>query len=47
MHFYVAAMEQPDSFEPQVHVAHEEKLCWLKTEDGLEKLSGPSYLKEK
>ena len=44
MHVYVAAMEEPESFEPQLHVAIEEKLCWLELGDELPKRSGPAYL---
>ena len=44
MHFYLAAMEDPEQFEPELHVAHEEKLCWLKINDDLPTRDGPSYL---
>lgn len=44
MHFYVAAMEHPEQFAPELHVAHEEKLPWLKLADGLPTRNGPSYL---
>jgi hypothetical protein len=44
MHFYVVAMEFPEKFEPTLHVAHEEKLPWLKLGGDLPKRSGPSYL---
>ena len=44
MHFYVAAMEHPESFEPTLHVAHEEKLPWLSVGDDLPTRNGPSYL---
>ena len=44
MHFYVAAMEEPDNFVPTMHVAHEEKLSWLKLADQLPTRDGPSYL---
>ena len=41
MHFYVAAMEDPERFVPELHVAYEEKLSWLHMEDDLEKRTGP------
>jgi hypothetical protein len=44
MHFYAAAMEQPEKFEPTLHVAHEEKLCWLNIGDDLPARNGPEYL---
>ncbi len=44
MHFYVAAMEQPEKFVPQLHVAYEEKLPWLHIGDDLPKRNGPEYL---
>jgi len=44
MHFYVAAMEQPELFAPQMHVAYEEKLSWLAIDDDLPKRNGPEYL---
>jgi hypothetical protein len=44
MHFYVAAMEKPEKFEPTLHVAHEEKLCWLNICDDLPTRNGPKYL---
>ncbi|WP_350334037.1 GFA family protein [Coralliovum pocilloporae] len=45
MHFYVAAMERPERFEPSLHVSHEEKLPWLKLADGLPTCVGPDYTK--
>lgn len=45
MHFYVAAMAHPDQFEPTCHVAHEEKLPWLKLADSLPQIFGPDYTK--
>ena len=45
MHLYVAAMEKPDEFEPTLHVAHEEKLSWLKLADNLPVFIGPDYTK--
>ena len=44
MHFYVAAMEKPEDFTPTLHVAHEEKLCWLNIGDDLPTRNGPKYL---
>ncbi len=44
MHFYVAAMEKPESFAPQLHVAHGEKLTWLRISDDLPTRNGPEYL---
>jgi len=41
MFFYVAAMEDPESFEPDRHVAYEEKLSWLHIGDDLPKRNGP------
>ena len=41
MHFYVAAMEEPERFEPELHVAYEEKLAWLDIGDDLPKRKGP------
>ncbi len=41
MHFYIATMEDPEHFKPQVHVAYEEKLSWLHIEDDLPKHEGP------
>lgn len=41
MHFYLAAMEDPERFEPQLHVAYEEKLSWLDIGDDLPKRKGP------
>lgn len=45
MHFYLAAMENPEEFQPSLHVAYEEKLCWLKIDDRLPTLIGPDYTK--
>lgn len=44
MHFYVASMEQPEKFEPLLHVASEEKLPWLVIGDDLPMRVGPKYL---
>lgn len=43
MHFYVAALEEPDKFQPTLHVAHEEKLPWLRLNDDLPTCIGPDY----
>ncbi len=45
MHFYVAAMDRPEAFQPSLHVAHEERLPWLKLDDGLPVCIGPDYTK--
>ena len=44
LHLYVAAMDEPEKFEPKLHVAYEEKLSWLKIGDDLPKREGPEYL---
>jgi hypothetical protein len=44
MHLYLAAMEEPEGFEPELHVAYEEKLSWLNIGDDLPKRNGPEYL---
>jgi len=44
MHLYVASMEEPEKFEPILHVAIEEKLPWLNIGDDLPKREGPEYL---
>ncbi|MEM7427992.1 MAG: hypothetical protein AAF441_18010 [Pseudomonadota bacterium] len=41
MHFYLAAMEDPERFEPKLHTSWEEKLCWFDTGDGLPKKRDP------
>ena len=46
MHFFVAAMEEPEKFEPTLHVAFEEKLPWLILADGLPTRVGPDYTKD-
>ncbi len=43
MHFYLAALDNPEAFEPRAHVAHDEKLCWVNTDDSLRKTIGPDY----
>ncbi len=45
MHFYVAAMDAPETFQPSLHVAHEERLPWLKLDDDLPTCIGPDYTK--
>ena len=45
MHLYVAALEEPEKFEATLHVAYEEKLSWLKLNDGLPTCAGPDYTK--
>lgn len=44
-HLYVAALEEPEKVEPTLHVAFEEKLPWLKLNDGLPSCIGPDYTK--
>jgi len=44
IHLYVAAMDYPEKFAPQLHVAIEEKLPWLKIGDDLPRRLGPKYL---
>jgi len=45
MHLYVAALDEPEKFEPTLHVAYEEKLPWLKLADDLPTRIGPDYTK--
>jgi hypothetical protein len=45
MHLYVASLDDPEKFAPTLHVAHEEKLTWLKLNDGLPTFVGPDYTK--
>ncbi len=45
MHFYLAALEDPEHFQPTLHVAYEEKLKWLCLNDGLPTFDGPDYKK--
>ena len=45
MHLYLAALEDPEAFAPTLHVAHEEKLNWLKLGDDLPTCVGPDYTK--
>lgn len=46
MHLYVAALEEPENFQPTLHVAHEEKLSWLKLADDLPTMIGPDYTRK-
>jgi hypothetical protein len=46
MHFFAAAMEEPEKFAPTLHVAFEEKLPWLKLADNLPTRFGPDYTKD-
>ncbi len=45
LHLYVATLEDPNQLEPTLHVAHEEKLHWLKLGDDLPTCIGPDYTK--
>ena len=45
MHFFVAAMDEPEVFRPTMHVAVEEKLPWLEIADELPARIGPDYTK--
>jgi hypothetical protein len=45
MHLFVAALDEPEKFEPTLHAAIEEKLPWLKLADGLPACIGPDYTK--
>ena len=42
IHFYLAALEDPEKFSPQIHVFHGEKLSWLHLGDDLQKFEGNS-----
>ncbi len=42
MHFFLAALEDPERFPPQLHLAIEEKRCWLALADDLPNREGPS-----
>lgn len=46
MHLYVAALDEPENVQPTLHVAHEEKLSWLKLGDDLPTHIGPDYRKK-
>ena len=43
MHLYLATLEDPEAFAPELHVSHEERLSWLDLTDDLPKRHGPSY----
>jgi hypothetical protein len=38
-------LDEPEKFEPTLHVAYEEKLAWLKLADDLPTRVGPDYTK--
>ncbi|MBX2837802.1 MAG: GFA family protein [Gammaproteobacteria bacterium] len=42
MHFYAAALTDPDSVRPTEHYHYQEKLAWLHLSDDLPKHSGSS-----
>ena len=44
MHFYLAALEDPERFEPQLHTSYEEKLRWLNVVDDLPRKEGPEVV---
>lgn len=41
LHFHAAALENPEAFPPERHVAIEEKLGWLHLNDDLPTTEGP------
>ncbi|WP_371808134.1 GFA family protein [Ruegeria sp. HKCCD7239] len=43
LHLYVATLDNPDALQPTLHVAHEEKLEWLRLNDDLPVCIGPDY----
>ena len=45
MHFYVAALDDPEALTPSLHVAFEEKLSWLELNGDLPTCVGPDYTK--
>ena len=45
MHLFVAALDEPEKFEPTLLAAFEEKLRWLKLADRLPSCIGPDYTK--
>ena len=45
MPLFVAALDEPEKFEPTLHAAFEEKLPWLKLADNLPACIGPDYTK--
>ena len=40
MHLYVVSLENPEDFEPTVHVNYQSKLSWLNINDDLPKHEG-------
>ncbi len=46
MHFYLAALDDPELFQPDLHVAIEEKLDWLAIDESLPGKIGPDYTKD-
>ena len=40
IHFYLAALDDPEAFEPQRHVFLQDKLAWVHLGDDLPKLHG-------
>jgi len=46
MHFYLAALDNPELFKPSLHVAIEEKLDWLVIDESLPGKIGPDYTKD-
>lgn len=44
MNFFVAALEEPERFSPNVHVAHEETLPWFDIRDNLKTKIGPHVI---
>jgi len=46
MHFYLAALVDPEIFQPTLHVAIEEKLDWLVIDETLPGKLGPDYTKD-
>ncbi|OED49178.1 hypothetical protein AB838_07940 [Rhodobacteraceae bacterium (ex Bugula neritina AB1)] len=45
LHLYVALLDDPEQLQPTLHVAYEEKLNWLRLNDGLPFCIGPDYTK--
>ena len=43
MHLYLAALDDPEKFQPTLHVSHEEKLRWYEIGDDLPTHKGPDY----
>ena len=46
IHFYVAAMENPEDFQPQFHVFTQEKLSWLHIDENLKQYRGSESVLE-